>query len=61
MKQALLLLALANLLSGCVAVVAGAAGATIANPKGAGQTVTRAGEAIQKAAEPEGKSKDKNK
>jgi len=57
MKQALLILVLVNLLSGCVALVAGAAGATIANPKGVGQTVTKAGEAIQKAAEPEDKSK----
>jgi uncharacterized protein YceK len=48
MKKMLLMLILTNLLSGCVALVAGAAGATIANPKGTGQAITKAGEAVQK-------------
>ena len=48
MKKILLILALTNLLSGCVALVAGAAGATVANPKGVGQAVTNAGEAVRK-------------
>jgi len=47
MKKILLMLVLTNFLSGCVAVVAGAAGATIANPKGVGQVVTNTGEAIR--------------
>ena len=47
MKKLLLIVVLVNFLSGCVAVVAGAAGATIANPKGVGQTVTKAGEAVR--------------
>ena len=51
MKKLLLMLILTNFLSGCVALVAGAAGATIANPKGTGQTITKAGEAIQKIGE----------
>ncbi|RVU84817.1 hypothetical protein EOL70_11265 [Leucothrix sargassi] len=47
MKKLLLVLIATNLLTGCVALVAGAAGATIANPKGAGQVVSNTGEAIQ--------------
>jgi len=47
MKKALLILILTNCLSGCVALVAGAAGATVANPKGAGQVITNTGEAIR--------------
>ena len=48
MNKILLILVLSNLLSGCVVLAAGAAGATIANPKGVGQAVTNTGEAIQK-------------
>ena len=47
MKKIFLILLLTNFLSGCVAVVAGAAGATIANPKGAGQVIENTGEAIR--------------
>ena len=47
MKKILLMLVLTNFLSGCVAVVAGVAGATVANPKGAGQVLTNTGEAIR--------------
>ena len=47
MKKILTIFVLSNLLSGCVALAAGAAGATVANPKGAGQTVTKAGEAVR--------------
>jgi len=47
MKKIFLMLVLTNFLSGCVAVVAGAAGATIANPKGAGQVVSNTGQAIK--------------
>jgi hypothetical protein len=47
MKNILFLLVAMNLLTGCVALVAGAAGATIANPKGAGQIVANTGEAIR--------------
>ena len=49
MTKILAILVLTNLLSGCVALAAGAAGATIANPKGAGQTVTKAGDAVRGA------------
>jgi PBP1b-binding outer membrane lipoprotein LpoB len=48
MKKLLLILVLTIFLSGCVALVAGAAGATIANPKGTGQAITNAGEAVRK-------------
>jgi hypothetical protein len=47
MKTILLVLVATSFLSGCVAVVAGAAGATIANPKGAGQVIENTGEAIR--------------
>lgn len=47
MKKLLLVLIATNLLTGCVALVAGAAGATIANPKGAGQVVSNTGEVIR--------------
>ncbi len=47
MKKILLMLVLTNFLSGCVAVVAGTAGAVIANPKGAGQVITNTGQAIR--------------
>ena len=49
MTKILIILVLTNLLSGCVALAAGAAGATIANPKGAGQAVTKAGDAVRGA------------
>lgn len=51
MKKILLVLFLSNSLSGCVALVAGAAGATIANPKGTGQVISNAGKAVQKMGE----------
>ena len=47
MKKIFLIFVLSNLLSGCVVLAAGAAGAAVANPKGAGQTVTKAGEAVR--------------
>ena len=48
MSKLILILVLTNFLSGCVVLAAGAAGATIANPKGTGQVVTNTGEAIRK-------------
>ena len=48
MNKLLLIFVLSNFLSGCVMLAAGVAGATIANPKGMGQTVTKAGEAVRK-------------
>jgi len=47
MTKIFAILVLTNLLSGCVALAAGAVGATIANPKGVGQTVTKAGDAVR--------------
>ena len=47
MTKILTILVLTNLLSGCVALAAGAVGATVANPKGAGQTVTKAGQVVR--------------
>ena len=47
MKSILLVLVATSFLSGCTALVAGAAGATVANPKGAGQIVSDTGEAIR--------------
>lgn len=47
MKSTCLILVAMSCLSGCTALVAGAAGATIANPKAAGQVVKDTGEAIR--------------
>ena len=47
MIKILTIFVITNLLSGCVALAAGAAGATVANPKGAGQAVTKAGQAVR--------------
>ena len=47
MKNILTIIVLTNLLSGCTVLAAGAAGAAIANPKGAGQVVTKAGDTVR--------------
>jgi hypothetical protein len=47
MKSVFLVLVATSFLSGCTALAIGAAGATVANPKGAGQIVTDTGEAIR--------------
>ena len=59
MKNVLLIVVLSQCLTGCVALVAGAAGATIANPKGAGQVVSNTGKAVQDLGEKVQSSADK--